>query len=142
MTLKKSSRGLGLSVSGGGTAGPVRVKRLFPQQPAALSNKLQAGDILLAANDVPLTGLTNYVSLIIILSLQIYVLRTSVRKEFKYLFYIAPFGFNFSKVSSECLSQSFQVPRKNKRRRRISTSSENPKHFVLPVKPITYNFIQ
>lgn len=62
MTLQKSSRGLGLSVSGGGTAGPVRVKRLFPQQPAALSNKLQPGDILLAANGIPLTGLTNYVS--------------------------------------------------------------------------------
>lgn len=62
MTLQKSSRGLGLSVSGGGTAGPVRVKRLFPQQPAALSNKLQTGDILLAANGIPLTGLTNYVS--------------------------------------------------------------------------------
>lgn len=62
MTLQKSSRGLGLSVSGGGTAGPVRVKRLFPQQPAALSNKLQIGDILLAANGTPLTGLTNYVS--------------------------------------------------------------------------------
>lgn len=62
MTLQKSSRGLGLSVSGGGTAGPVRVKRLFPQQPAALSNKLQSGDILLAANGLPLTGLTNYVS--------------------------------------------------------------------------------
>lgn len=60
--LQKSSRGLGLSVSGGGTAGPVRVKRLFPQQPAALSNKLQTGDILLAANGIPLTGLTNYVS--------------------------------------------------------------------------------
>jgi len=62
VTLQKSSRGLGLSVSGGGTAGPVRVKRLFPQQPAALSNKLQIGDILLAANGTPLTGLTNYVS--------------------------------------------------------------------------------
>ncbi|XP_016839894.1 uncharacterized protein LOC100123134 isoform X2 [Nasonia vitripennis] len=63
VTLKKSTRGLGLSVSGGGTAGPVRVKRLFPQQPAALSNKLQPGDILLAANDIPLTGLTNYEAL-------------------------------------------------------------------------------
>lgn len=62
MTLQKSSRGLGLSVSGGGTAGPVRVKRLFPQQPAALSNKLQSGDILLAANGISLTDLTNYVS--------------------------------------------------------------------------------
>ncbi|RLU23128.1 hypothetical protein DMN91_005406 [Ooceraea biroi] len=61
--LQKSSRGLGLSVSGGGTAGPVRVKRLFPQQPAAMSNKLQIGDILLAANGVPLTGLTNYEAL-------------------------------------------------------------------------------
>ncbi|XP_012276494.1 uncharacterized protein LOC105697607 isoform X2 [Orussus abietinus] len=60
VVLQKSSRGLGLSVSGGGTAGPVRVKRLFPQQPAALSNKLQPGDILLAANGIPLTGLTNY----------------------------------------------------------------------------------
>ncbi|XP_076239717.1 uncharacterized protein LOC143182555 [Calliopsis andreniformis] len=63
VTLQKSSRGLGLSVSGGGTAGPVRVKRLFPQQPAALCNKLQPGDILLAANGVPLTGLTNYEAL-------------------------------------------------------------------------------
>ncbi|CAK9829928.1 Tyrosine-protein phosphatase non-receptor type 13 [Anthophora retusa] len=63
VTLQKSSRGLGLSVSGGGTAGPVRVKRLFPQQPAALSNKLQPGDILLAANGIPLTGLTNYEAL-------------------------------------------------------------------------------
>ncbi|XP_015177718.1 PREDICTED: uncharacterized protein LOC107067064 isoform X5 [Polistes dominula] len=63
VTLQKSSRGLGLSVSGGGTAGPVRVKRLFPLQPAALSNKLQPGDILLAANGIPLTGLTNYEAL-------------------------------------------------------------------------------
>ncbi|XP_015109017.1 uncharacterized protein LOC107035897 isoform X2 [Diachasma alloeum] len=63
VTLQKSSRGLGLSVSGGGSAGPVRVKRLFPQQPAALSNKLQPGDILLAANGIPLTDLTNYEAL-------------------------------------------------------------------------------
>ncbi|XP_076389801.1 uncharacterized protein LOC100877819 isoform X2 [Megachile rotundata] len=63
VTLQKCSRGLGLSVSGGGTAGPVRVKRLFPQQPAALSNKLQPGDILLTANGIALTGLTNYEAL-------------------------------------------------------------------------------
>ncbi|XP_063990218.1 uncharacterized protein LOC135169289 [Diachasmimorpha longicaudata] len=63
VTLQKSSCGLGLSVSGGGSAGPVRVKRLFPQQPAALSNKLQPGDILLSANGVPLTDLTNYEAL-------------------------------------------------------------------------------
>lgn len=64
VTLQKSSRGLGLSLSGGGKSGPVRVKRLFPQQPAALSNKLESGDILLAANGITLSGLTNYVSLI------------------------------------------------------------------------------
>ncbi|KAG8035197.1 hypothetical protein G9C98_001687, partial [Cotesia typhae] len=63
VTLQKSSRGLGLSVSGGGKSGPVRVKRLFPQQPAALSNKLEPGDILLAVNGIPLTGLTNYEAL-------------------------------------------------------------------------------
>ncbi|XP_034948022.1 uncharacterized protein [Chelonus insularis] len=63
VTLQKTSRGLGLSVSGGGTAGPIRVKRLFPQQPAALSNKLQPGDILLAANGIPLSDLTNYEAL-------------------------------------------------------------------------------
>ncbi|KAK0075065.1 hypothetical protein PV326_011919, partial [Microctonus aethiopoides] len=61
--LLKNSRGLGLSVSGGGTIGPVRVKRLFPQQPAALSNQLKPGDILLSANGVPLSGLTNYEAL-------------------------------------------------------------------------------
>ena len=63
MTLQKGSRGLGLSVNGGGKAGPIRVNRLFPQQPAALSNKLQPGDILLAANGTPLTGLSDYVSI-------------------------------------------------------------------------------
>ncbi|KAH0552114.1 hypothetical protein KQX54_005789 [Cotesia glomerata] len=63
VTLQKSSRGLGLSVSGGGKSGPVRVKRLFPQQPAALSNKLEPGDILLAVNGITLTGLTNYEAL-------------------------------------------------------------------------------
>ncbi|XP_043462326.1 uncharacterized protein LOC122498592 [Leptopilina heterotoma] len=63
VVLEKNNRGLGLSVSGGGTAGPVRVKRLFPQQPAALSHKLEQGDILLAANGIPLTGLTNYEAL-------------------------------------------------------------------------------
>ncbi|XP_008552946.1 glutamate receptor-interacting protein 2 [Microplitis demolitor] len=63
VTLQKSSRGLGLSLSGGGKSGPVRVKRLFPQQPAALSNKLESGDILLAANGITLSGLTNYEAL-------------------------------------------------------------------------------
>lgn len=67
VTLYKNSRGLGLSVtggidSGGSWPGLIRVKRLFPNQPAAVSGYLAIGDIILAANGLTLTGLTNYVS--------------------------------------------------------------------------------
>ncbi|XP_049783809.1 tyrosine-protein phosphatase non-receptor type 13-like [Schistocerca cancellata] len=66
--LVKGSRGLGLSVCGGADSaerwpGLVRVKRLFPQQPAWLCGRLQPGDILLAANGVSLVGLTDYQAL-------------------------------------------------------------------------------
>lgn len=64
--ITKGPRGLGLSVSGGTDSnaafpGLIRIKRLFPHQVAWSTGKLQQGDILLAANDIPLTGLTNYV---------------------------------------------------------------------------------
>lgn len=64
--ITKGPRGLGLSVSGGidsssAFAGLIRIKRLFPHQVAWSTGMLQQGDILLAANDIPLTGLTNYV---------------------------------------------------------------------------------
>lgn len=67
MTLTKNSRGLGLSVTGGVDcpgpwSGLVRVKRLFPNQPAATCGLLSTGDLILAANGLTLTGLTNYVS--------------------------------------------------------------------------------
>lgn len=63
----KGTRGLGLSVSGGSDSsapfpGLIRIKRLFPHQAAWATGMLQPGDILLEANGIPLTGLTNYVS--------------------------------------------------------------------------------
>lgn len=66
VTLAKASRGLGLSVtggidSGGSWPGLIRVKRLFPHQPAAQSGRLNVGDLILEANGITLTGLTNYV---------------------------------------------------------------------------------
>lgn len=65
--ITKDASGLGLSVSGGSdSTGPypglIRIKRLFPHQVAWATGLLQPGDVLLAANDVPLTNLTNYVS--------------------------------------------------------------------------------
>jgi hypothetical protein len=67
VSLLKASRGLGLSVTGGTDSGEqwpglIRIKRLFPHQPAWQSGQLNQGDVLLVANGVPLIGLTNYVS--------------------------------------------------------------------------------
>lgn len=66
--ISKGPRGLGLSVSGGSDTnsafpGLIRIKRLFPHQAAWATNMLQPGDILLEANGVPLTDLTNYEAL-------------------------------------------------------------------------------
>ncbi|XP_066998955.2 tyrosine-protein phosphatase non-receptor type 13 isoform X2 [Anabrus simplex] len=68
VSLQKGSRGLGLSVTGGVDTheqwpGLVRIKRLFPHQPAWQSGHLCQGDVLLAANGVSLVGLTNYQAL-------------------------------------------------------------------------------
>jgi hypothetical protein len=65
--LLKGGRGLGLSVTGGVDSaeqwpGLIRIKRLFPDQPASQTGWLRQGDALLAANGVPLIGLTNCVS--------------------------------------------------------------------------------
>ncbi|XP_063909524.1 tyrosine-protein phosphatase non-receptor type 13-like isoform X3 [Zophobas morio] len=66
--LTKSSRGLGLSVtggidSGGSWPGLIRIKRLFPHQPASACGLLNVGDLLIEANGITLTGLTNYEAL-------------------------------------------------------------------------------
>lgn len=69
MQVVKNERGLGISVYGGIDAnvpyrGLIRIKRLFPNQSAWSTGMLQPGDILLEANEIPLTGLTNHVSFI------------------------------------------------------------------------------
>ncbi|KAJ1522359.1 hypothetical protein ONE63_002651 [Megalurothrips usitatus] len=64
--LQRGSRGLGLSVCGGADCsadGLVRIKRLFPHQPAWQSGRLRPGDVLLAVNGEPLSGLTNHEAL-------------------------------------------------------------------------------
>ncbi|XP_057659904.1 uncharacterized protein LOC130896122 isoform X2 [Diorhabda carinulata] len=66
--LTKGSRGLGLSVTGGidstgSWPGLIRIKRLFPHQPASACGLLNVGDLLLEANGITLTGLTNYEAL-------------------------------------------------------------------------------
>ncbi|KAL3277665.1 hypothetical protein HHI36_013011, partial [Cryptolaemus montrouzieri] len=66
--LNKGSRGLGLSVtggidSGGSWPGLIRIKRLFPHQPASQCGLINVGDLLLEANGITLTGLTNYEAL-------------------------------------------------------------------------------
>jgi len=71
VSLLKGSQGLGLSVAGGVDSGEqwpglIRIKRLFVHQPAWQSGQLSHGDILLAANGVPLIGLTNYVSKLVL----------------------------------------------------------------------------
>lgn len=70
--ITKDPRGLGLSVSGGTDSnaafpGLIRIKRLFPHQVAWSTGMLQQGDILLEANGIPLTGLTNYVCILMLL---------------------------------------------------------------------------
>lgn len=64
--ITRSERGLGLSVSGGvdtnaAFPGLIRIKRLFAHQAAWSTGMLQPGDILLDANGITLTGLTNNV---------------------------------------------------------------------------------
>lgn len=65
----KNERGLGISVYGGIDTnvpyrGLIRIKRLFPNQSAWSTGMLAPGDILLEANEAPLTGLTNHVILL------------------------------------------------------------------------------
>ncbi|XP_037084107.1 putative protein FRMPD2-like [Pollicipes pollicipes] len=60
VTVTRGSRGLGLSVESAAPAWPshVRVKRVFPHQPAALTGCIRPGDVLLRVNDMPVRGLS------------------------------------------------------------------------------------
>jgi len=61
--IKRNSLGLGFSISGG-TEAPspwtnlIRVKKIFPLQPAWETSKLRVGDIILRVSGIPLTSLT------------------------------------------------------------------------------------
>ncbi|XP_078070170.1 tyrosine-protein phosphatase non-receptor type 13 isoform X2 [Mustelus asterias] len=62
--LIKNSSGLGFSFAEGSDLDPeccenvVKIKKLFPGQPAAECGKINVGDIILQVNDVPLKGLS------------------------------------------------------------------------------------
>lgn len=68
MVLKKSLSGLGFSFnishlrSGLDNGSVVRIKRLFPGQPAMESGLLREGDIILSVNSEPLKDLSYQVS--------------------------------------------------------------------------------
>ncbi|CAG4973762.1 unnamed protein product [Parnassius apollo] len=61
VVVEKDGRGLGMSVCGGG--GLVRIRRLYPPQPAWRTGLLAPRDLLLSANGVPLAGLSTYEAL-------------------------------------------------------------------------------
>ncbi|XP_038214446.1 uncharacterized protein LOC119834197 isoform X2 [Zerene cesonia] len=61
VVVEKDGRGLGMSVCGGG--GLVRIRRLYPPQPAWRTGQLAPRDLLLSANGVPLAGLSTYEAL-------------------------------------------------------------------------------
>lgn len=87
VTLMKGTRGLGLSVTGGVDTeepwpGLIRIKRLFPHQPAWQSGQLAQGDFLLVVNNTSLVGLTNYVStLSIMFSITFQIVNVMVLKS-------------------------------------------------------------
>lgn len=106
--VEKTAQGLGLSVTGGLPAacpdasedgvqttrssawiGLIRIKKIFPHGAAWQTGKLNVGDVLLAADGIPLTGCTNYVSFppsldIGWLSITIVKLCYLFRKHFKF----------------------------------------------------------
>jgi len=60
--IKRNSLGLGFSISGGPDASPpwtnlIRVKKVFPLQPAWETGQLRVGDVILRVCSMPLTGL-------------------------------------------------------------------------------------
>ncbi|XP_050346779.1 uncharacterized protein LOC126771099 isoform X2 [Nymphalis io] len=61
VVVEKDGRGLGMSVCGG--SGLVRIRRLYPPQPAWRTGRLAQKDLLLSANGVPLAGLSTYEAL-------------------------------------------------------------------------------
>lgn len=53
--LNRGSNGLGLSLAGGTSENrPIEIADIYPNQPAALSGRLQIGDVVLSINDTPM----------------------------------------------------------------------------------------
>jgi hypothetical protein len=71
VTLNKRLNGLGFSFlvpelepsKGDSGSGLVRIKKLFPGQPAEESGRIQEGDVILAVNGEPLKGLSYQVNI-------------------------------------------------------------------------------
>jgi len=60
--IKRNSLGLGFSICGGGECGSpwgslMKIKKIFPLQPAWETGKLKVGDIILRVSGIPLAGL-------------------------------------------------------------------------------------
>ena len=79
VVLKKSLSGLGFSFnishmhSGPDRGSVVRIKRLFPGQPALESGLLQAGDVILSVNKEPVKDLSYQVGFGVFLFFNIYL---------------------------------------------------------------------
>ena len=69
MQLTKGPQGLGFSIQGGRDLHKdpllclIRIKKIFPGSPAAQSEMLEEGDIVLAVNDNPVHHLSHDVSI-------------------------------------------------------------------------------
>jgi C-terminal processing protease CtpA/Prc len=63
--LNRGHSGLGLSLSGGLTENkPIEIIDIYENQPAALSGRLDIGDVILSINDVPMYNRNVRVSLV------------------------------------------------------------------------------
>lgn len=146
MQITKGPRGLGLSVSGGidsnaAFPGLIRIKRLFPHQVAWSTGQLQPGDILLAANDIPLSGLTNYVN----------IFNPSAKDDFNIysrfvcLFLYQQEALEVLRTMPDVVNLTICRPR-DEQYRKLSPPSEAPKPpqrnqpNTLPLYPIQMNF--
>lgn len=83
--MTKNSGGLGFSVlqmEGDGCehlgGSIIRIKRLFPAQPAEENGKIEVGDIILAVNGKPIQGLLYQVLVLVLILLYQYCLGNTI----------------------------------------------------------------
>lgn len=130
--ITKGPRGLGLSVSGGvdsNTAFPglIRIKRLFPHQVAWSTGMLHPGDILLEANGICLTGLTNYVRIFNIVLFYLCVTETfNHNMEYVLHFYFFQEALEVLRTTPNVVTLTVCRPR-DEQYRKLSPPTEPPK---------------